>query len=248
MKALQDEEVVMNLKLLKRARFFHVFDPDSRKIYNWNVFLIPIITTNVVSQCVPFLVLMGFFVHGLSSLSNIDFFLVLFIILYNYITLFMLIRILNKSTLIWTLFPVTKFDFLTGATCARNTEILNEYRTKATRVTNFFLGLIVVVLIQWAFIPLALNLFTRNENGNRQMQNVFNYHYPVNTRAYNQYYLVFYLLEIMQLYSIGYIVLILDIILITFYYPLIGQYKVICRSFESIGFQDKTQKGNWPLS
>lgn len=244
MRTLPDEKLVMNLKLLKRIRFFHLFDPDSRKIYNWNVFLIPIISTNLVSQCVPFLVLMGFFVHGLRSLSKIDIFLELFIILYNYTTLFMLIRILKKNNLIWDLFPVTKFNYLTSKMCARNAEILNEYRTKTIWVTNFFTGLVIVVFIQWAFFPLALNLVTSNKNANRQMQNVFNYNYPVNTRTYNQYYYVFYVLEIAQLYSIGYIVFILDIMLITFYYPVIGQYKVICQSFKTVGSDDKTQKGN----
>lgn len=243
MKTFKDEEVVMNFKLLKRTRTYHMINSSCNNICNWNVYLISVVSINLILQCLPILVLMGLIERGFSVFDIIEIVLIIFVIIYYYLAGFILIRIVKKREIIWNLLTVTKFNFLTSKICLQNINILHTFRTKTILVTNIFTFLVVSANILWAIFPVVLNIFTMKENENRPMQNIFNFPYPLKPQTYNRYYIVFYILEVLLLCSVCYIIVLMDIILLSIYYTLIGQYKVIFQSFKSMGMEDKSQKG-----
>ena len=68
--------------------------------------------------------------------------------------------------------------------------------------------------------------------------------YPVSTHTYNQYYFIFYLMEVVLSLFTLYAMIIPNFLLISWCWAIIAQQNVLTQTFKSIGHEDNSQNDN----
>nr|AQS60751.1 olfactory receptor 37 protein [Acyrthosiphon pisum] len=235
MKWLQDHEVAINLALFKRYQFYQIFNPNGSKLLNYDtykltnvMFIVAVTTYNIFSA-------MCFFTDTIDTIDSVDLLLMIFIYSIIIISLLKISVLLFNADQIWELFDLTRFDFLTSRQCRKNVGILCKYRDRSITITNLYQNYSTMVFIIWMITPLVLNTFVVVGGPNQRYHNIFNMQYPVSANIYNQYYYLFYLMEIaMGIFVLNYS-MIVDNFLISLCWVIIAQYEVITTAFEKIG-------------
>lgn len=245
MKSLQNHEVIINLELFKKWRFYQLFDPKSPKIFNCNVYkLLSVISSVAVFLFNSFSLMTFFDKDHKHYVEHIDLLLSM-CVYFNCILTYLKIGIfVNKTDQVWNLFDLTRFDFLTSKPCRKNSKPLINNRKKAIKFLNLFYYYFVVMFIIWTILPILLNIY---EDATDHFENIYNLEFPVNMDFYNKHFYMFYFMEVIQASYICYYTIMIDLFLISFCWATIAQYQVLTKSFEGIGYEDKyenmTNKG-----
>lgn len=248
---LSDHEVAINLGLLKRYRFYHMFDPNGKRIFGWNVYRLSYVAFTVVVQCLVVFGTVGFFTAMDDALSDIDFLLVLVVNLQYYLCLLRMTICLYRVATVRDVFDVSKIRFFTSRPCAKNLRLLHGYRERITRITNLYSGFCFPVMFFWVMLPAAIVAVAGRGDGDgdhRRAQNIMNLRFPVSTRTYNRYFFAFYGMETVVGVFIMYVLLMVDVFFISFCWIIIAQNDVLSRSFESVGQgadEPRTGKGRF---
>lgn len=243
MDTLKEWETIMNLKILKGWGIYQIFNPKSAEIYTWNVYVILNLVLNIFTQIISGLSPVGFFFDEYNLYGYIDYFLVGCIVCTHYKLSIMVMMLLHKKNKIWDLLAVTKYEFLKSTIYIRKIPILNKYYNKTKRFTNIYSVLIIMVYIQWTLVPWVINQFLNNNAANQRLEKIINLPYPVTPQTYNQYYVFFNIFEVVLPFMIMYNAVVIDFILISFYYAFIGQFTIIIETFQNIGYKEKTLSG-----
>lgn len=239
MEGLKYHEVLINQSLLKRFFFYQLLDPNTAKIFKWNiykcihvVFIVTILSFIIFS-------LVSFLTETKESLKYID----LSSIIYTYfnfvLSLFKILRVLYKSDTIWDLLNVTRTDFLKSKPCRIYMKTMYEYRETSIKISNYIFRYFLMVFIIWMSFPVILKIFMMPKNPNQRHTNIFNLHYPVSVNFYNQCYFMFYFMELIIETFIAYAATTVDIFLISISLVIISQYEVLRQALESVGQDDK---------
>lgn len=237
---LHDDESAINLALFKQYRFYHIFDPDSPKIFNYNCYRLVNVVYIVMVMIFFVYSTLGFVVDTGDTVDSIDITLTMFIYTVAALSFLKICVFLYKADNVWDLFDFTRLDFLTSSRCRDNITVLHKYREMSIKITNIFLKYFTAVFITWLFAPLIFNTFIGIDVTNQRYQNVFNLRYPVNASFYNQHFLVFYLIEFAMGIFILYYSVIVDNFLISMCLSTIGQYEVLNLAFKSIGHEENS--------
>lgn len=238
MATLQDHEVAINLKILKFCRFYHIFNPKGTKHFYWNVGKMCYIALSVISVCLLLFGSLGLFfeLDDAYTLNEIELFVLLGIYIQCNLGLYKLFIFLYNADEIWNMFDVTRLNFLTSTHCSKYIEIMYKYKNRIIKITNLFLIFTFMADVQWIIIPFVLNT-SENTNNHRKI-NIMNLRFPVTVHFYNEYYSVFYAMEMFLISFFMYIVYISDLFLITFCSVFCAQYKVLARAFKTIGYKN----------
>jgi len=239
----KEQDFAINLKLIKRYGFVQIFNPNSRKILNWNIYHISLITIVVIIQCIDIFGIIGFFYETKGTITEIDIIIYLHVLIQNYLCLWKFVMFLYKSNTVWdVLFNVTRMNFLTSKRCWEFSKLLHESRKWITKITKIYFIFACFITIQWDLCPLVVNMFTTYDNENpRFLQNIFNIRFPINMYTYNQYYVIFYVMELSIVSFLSALISITDIFILSLSLIIITQFKVLSRAFENIGYQQEHQ-------
>lgn len=236
MDELKNEDLAIDLRIMKLCFFYHFVNPNIKTRFGCNVYRLFYILINVIAQCFIFYGMFGYF-SIMNELDEINFVLTIIPLLYNYYYILRLCVLLYKQKTIWDVVEVSRFNFFTSKMCCKNVKILRENAKITATINIFYYYFSLVTGVQWIIVPLLLNLFKTLNTSDNRMQNILNLPFPVTTCTYNQYYIVFYLIE-MIISSCLLSTLLMDIYaLVSFNRVIIGQYKVIAHAFEDIGVE-----------
>lgn len=244
MDRLRDKDVTIHLDLMVRFGFYQIFNPNSKKIFNCNVYQFFLIVITVVEYCALTFGMLGCFVKTGDFTQNL---LLLCIILYNHIIIGRLIIYLYNTCTFWSVLNIAKINFLTSKQCRKNDKILYEYGKRSRKLLNVFFIVVVSTFVQWIIFPLVFKSFneeTENLNNKRTM-NIIDMRYPVSTYTYNQYYIWFYLIDLIITTYVMLGSIIFDSFLFMFCFVIIAQNRVLAQSFKNIGYENKSQTGNY---
>lgn len=241
----EDSEVIINLKLLKRARFYSIIiEPNGKKIFGYNINRIIFAIIFVINTLV-FYSNLGFFVNVDYKLSNSEFFLILISDLESYLTFFKMCLFFYHLDKIVDLVDVTRVDFLTGELCRKHNKILYGYRNTIKKVTDYYFIFAYVVGIQWIIFAILNKIFFFvDENSNRRIPNIINMPFPVNAHVYNQYYVFIFAIESTFPIFLLYCSLMIDIFVLSFALIITFQYEVLSLAFKDLGHENKRSTGN----
>jgi len=114
-----------------------------------------------------------------------------------------------------------------------------EYRETSIKISSYIFRYFLTVFIIWMSFPVILKIFMMPKNPNRRHTNIFNLHYPVFVNFHNQYYFIFYFMELIIETFIAYTATMVDIFLISISLVIISQYEVLRQVLESVGHDDK---------
>lgn len=246
MDELNNHEVIINMKLLKRSLFYNLIDPNGKQIFGYNIFRLIFMMIFIIVHTLVIYSNLGLFVKVDYKLKNIEFFLVMFADIINFLTFYKTCIMFYRVDKIMNIFDVTRIDFLTSKQCRKNNEILYSYRKTINKFTNFYCIFCMVVIIQWIVFAFLGYVFTSNENVNNRIPSVINMPFPVNICAYNQYYGIFFIIESIFALFLLYCVLMIDTYLLSYGWIIIAQYEVVALAFMEFKpkEQDKQKIGN----
>lgn len=237
------EDFVINLELMKKSKFYHIFNPDGSKIFNCNAYRLLLILYGSIVNCIVVYSALGFFVEMDDALSYTDFFVVIFVMTNFFLCSWRICVFLYNVNAIYDVFSVSRFDFLKSKQCCKNLNVLDDYRDRTIKTTNYFFLFSSIVMSQWILFPLVVIAFTTPEDENGRFQNIMNLRYPVSTYTYNRYYFIFYSIEVMVAIFTMYAMIMPDILLMSLCWAIIAQQEVLTRAFKNIGHEDNSQIG-----
>jgi len=161
----------------------------------------------------------------------------------NIICLFKASFIIFNLEGIWNLLNVTRIRFLSSRQCAKYTLLLHEYRKFSINLTKTICVFILLIAILWICSPLAINLIMfRSEVINKPYMNVINIPFPVNLHTYNEFFFLFYVIEIITSLSNFYITTLFDILFISLSYAFIAQYHVLFEAYKNVNIHNQTSE------
>lgn len=243
MKNMKINEVAINLNLLKRFRFYHMFDPNSAKFFNRNVYQIVCIVSLAVCVCVFLFGNVELFINIDDTINDIEFLTLLFSYFIQFICCLKINVLLYNANIIWDLIDVVRMDFLTSKLCRKNVNILYNCRDWIIKITDLYSLSGITICIEWMLAPLLINAFDDDTTSHRK-QNIFNFRFPVSIYTYNHYYILFYVMEMIPSLFIAYATIITDTFIMSLCWVIINQYRILTESFANVGFEHKSQSGN----
>lgn len=239
------QEVAINLELLIRCRFYQMFNPNGMKIKNWNVYQLACIILTVLAQLVVIYATLGFFIETDDAFTNIELIVIIGVHIQNYICLLKISVFLYHANTIWNLFDVARFNFLTSKFCRNNIKPLNKSRDVSKKLTNSYSVLTLGIMTQWLLFPIVINKFIAPENINHRLDNIFNFRFPVTLHCYNNYYVMFCVMEIIVAAFFLYVLLAIDVFLISFCWVINAQHEVLTLAFKHIDLENQPHKGRY---
>ncbi|KAL5243499.1 hypothetical protein ACI65C_010909 [Semiaphis heraclei] len=237
-----DHTAAINLKILKQCGFYQMFTPNSKKIFGWNVYLLSFIVLTVITQCLIGIGNFGFLFDLEDINTNVDLFLIIFATSFNYLTVLKVVILIFNKTKVLELLDVTDLKFLKSKHCRNNIEILYKYRDRALRLTNLYFNFCIFVLTQWITFPIMINSFVTYKKDNQRLENVINRPYLTDVNTFNKYYVLFYVFEAIIAIKSVYLVLMVDLLLLSIGWAIIVQYEVLAIAFKNIGHNENLQK------
>jgi len=243
---LEPKEVSINLKLLKLFRFFHLFDPKTRKICNINVYHLVWYIINSVLSCIVIYGLLGYFTEMEDVIDIVFHIQLMFCCLIYSLSLIKIIVFLYKANNIWDLLSVTCIHFLTSTRCQTYIGILHNHRKKSIKITNITCGLVFINAIEWSMYPLVLKLLQKEDanQSNRRLENIFNLRFPVTINNYNNNYVTFYIMESSIIMFLLYIYVVIDVFFISICYVMIAHHEIIKRAYENVNSTLNSKNNN----
>jgi len=241
MRESKDHEVLINQSLFKRFFFYQLLDPNTAKIFKLNVykcihivFIVTILSFTIFSS-------VSFITETKESFKYIDLSSIISTYFSVILSLFKILQVLYKSDTIWDLLKVTRTDFLRGKRCRTYIKTMYEYRETSMKISNYILRYYLTIFFIWLSFPVILNIFMMPTNLNQRHRIIFNLHYPVSDNFFNQYYYIFYFMELIIETFITYTATTVDIFLISISLVIISQYEVLRQALESVGRDDKCE-------
>lgn len=255
MELLRNEDVVINLALFKRTYFCHLFDPNSKKIFHYNVYRFIGVVFFATAIAIVIYTGIGFYEGTKENLNIADTHTlqIVFSYFFVFINLIKIIIFLYKADAIWNLFGQTRIDVLKSALCRKHIGTLIENRKNIIVITNLFFGFGISMVSLWIALPLLFNkLVITTINANQRYLNPIDFEYPVTTAVFNQYYYIFYAAESFILF-LWYFSLLIDTFIWSICWMLNSQYEVVTMAFANVGHEKTTEdkinstSGKWYL-
>lgn len=236
---MESTENIVNETLFKLIFFRQMIVPNSPKICNINVYRFVIVTFSIITQCLVIYGLLGHIMWAENKVDDITKCQILFALACNIQCVVMIFTLLCKADDVWRLSTVTRVNFLTSAKCRRNISILRKYRNLSRKIEYLFVSLTIIDFLCWVTFPLVFNAQQPDAkdicDNVRRYENVLNFQFPVTTMIYNDYYLMFYAMELIITFWLTYVNMIYSVFFISFSFAIIAQYEVITRTFENVG-------------
>ncbi|XP_022169050.1 odorant receptor 22b-like [Myzus persicae] len=241
MEDFRDEEVVINLKLLKQYRFYHMLKFNETKILNCNVYRLILFLYGSIMTCMVVYGSIVLFVEMDDIISEADLFIVIFLTINFFFCVWRICTVLSKSNTICDLINVSRFNYLTSKHCCKHLNVLYDYRERTIKITNYFFVFSMIVLMQWIIFPILAITFKKSDFENIRSENVMNFRFPVSTHTYNQYFFIFYIMEVAIVTFPIYLIIVMDTLVLSFCCVIIAQQEVLSLAFRNIGHEENSQ-------
>lgn len=243
MSTLSIQEEAVSYSILELCRFNHLIDPNSRTIFGWNVYQLFSISINLIIQILTTIGCFGILVNRDYSINYTNYFLYVYSTIYVFFNFWKISVIFKNSIILWEVFDITKIIFFKSKCCCKNIRALYEYRKITMKIANYFLIFTFTLTCVWLICPLLVTSFMPFDTFNNRVPNIINYPFPVQIKTYNQYYIVFYVVELLIMSITVYNVVTVFTFFIVISQVIVAYYKVIAQSYRDIGYEDKTQTG-----
>lgn len=232
------KEIIVNGMLFKCVFFLLLIVPTSPKIFNVNAYRFFGVAAFTFIQCIIVYGLLGHIMRPENEIDVNTKCQIMFVLACSVLILVLLFTLLFKSKDVLGLSTMINVDYFTSTRSCQHVEIFYEYCNLSIKIAYIFAFLTVTCTISWATFPILINTQQRDVRSNhdyiRRYENVINLQFPVTTVVFNDYYLVFYAMEVMVTIYLATMNMAYNVFFIVISFALIGQYEVIKKAFEDI--------------
>lgn len=244
MVASNDDEVIINLKLLKLCGYFDLIVPNGKTILGFHMNRLIFAIIICIIHAVVLYSNLGLFANLDYKISYNDFFLILFCDLIIFLTFYKTCLMFNRIDSIFELLDVTRIDFLTSKLCRKNNKILYGYRDVIKKYSYSYNVLVVVVAFQWVLYAFLVHVFFVDDSKNGRFTNVIDMPYPINTQELNEYYSIIFIIESIFIISTLYCTLMIDTLLLSYGWIITFQYEILGLAIKNLGYRKKRLTSN----
>jgi len=241
MEKAEADKFAINLNLLKRCYFYHIINLNGPKFLNRNVYWLIFMVYLAIVMCIFLFGHVGL-IRMEDTVDAIDIILIVFTYSACYVCFIKSLVLLYRPDIVWNMLDATRIDFLTSKLCRNNTNSLYDQRERIIKVTDLYYYVLHIVFVQWTLYPCLFNAFDDTTSIHRY-QNILNLRFPISVGTYNQYFFIFYFLELIVLYYILYNLISYDILIMSMCWVITHQYKILAKSFADVGYENKPPLG-----
>jgi hypothetical protein len=243
---LKPNEVSINLKLFKLYRFFHLCDLKNKTIFNCNVYHLAYYIISFVVGGIVIYGLMGYVTEKEDEVIITNDILIMYCCIVYYLCLVKIITLTYKTKNIWNLLNVIRMHFLTSTQCQKHIGILQKYRKKSIKITNYISILSFITTFLWILYPLVLMLLQKHDvyQLNQRFENIFNLRYPVTISFYNNNFGIFYIMEVSIIVILLYMHVVTEVFFISLCLTFIAQFEMIKRAYENVNGELNSENTN----
>lgn len=236
-------EIPQDMAIFEMIGFYHIFDPNNTKIYNYNVFQFISIVISFIVLCITLYGTLGFFMEMEGIVDIIDYIQIVGGMMQTYFGVLKILMFIYNKNIIWAVLDITRPNFIKSKQ-SKDIGIQREHRRTIIKVSNIIFIFLISFFIIWIVFPLIINSFmVKSNDGTRRFENILNLRYPVTINVFNDYYLIFYLAEVLLMVYVVYSALI-HVLLINYICNVFAMlYKLNTIAFKQIGHQQPIING-----
>ncbi|XP_026817969.1 uncharacterized protein LOC113556906 [Rhopalosiphum maidis] len=243
MASKNEDNLMINTRLMKLTGLYHLLDSRSPKIFGHNMFkcLSVVQMSILVSAMIAFLLNIFYFLNDINTI-------ILYSMLFtsDLLSISKLCFTIVNSDTIWNCIQMTSIDDLSYKYHDRR--ILKDGQMKSKLYSILIMFMWMNLIISWAFAPLFVtSYFFKAEVENKIYNyrfNIMNFVFPVTDQFYNDNFMIYYCIEFIVLILWGHCTMNFDVLLmstsITFKYQL----KTIANSFSTFRITRNDVKNN----
>jgi len=227
---------VFNIRLAKFIGLYQILNPETLKYRGINIYHI-VVAFNLLYMGVISIMMniIGVYCWSVNLPLSMDYFWKaesMFYLIYKW---FVIVR---YSDAIWNCLSVTRYDFTSLS--SQNRQTLDNWRRRSVWLTTFIATMYLSSLVSYLSSSLVFSnekLPVKNHDGSigNYRQSVMNLYFIVSDETYNAQYNTFYIIESAYLALSTVLFFTFDLLLISLYFALCCQIKLVCSAFESLG-------------
>lgn len=247
-----EKKYAFNLTLFKTIGYYQMVDPNSKKIFGFNIYNVINITLVIFTSIMTVIGLSGFFykIDNITSEENSFkgiqmLFYLSCIVLGN---LKIAITVYNADA-IWKLFNVAHESFLSNKYCKQEKYKLNNCGKQFARIFPWYFFMFFMTAFAWSTIPIVVNYNSASNetqnNENIYMTNIANLRYPITVKTYNKFYKSFYVLEFIMVWYSAYGLVVFDLFIVALLKLLTTHYEIIASAHENFKYKAENEDGEF---
>lgn len=232
------EEYIFSLKTAKMIGLYQILDQSSKKFWGYNIYCVAFMAVTFIVDCIPAMVFsIGLYVwrndtltffYNIATVGNISF------------AFFKNCMLAYNSKDLWNCVEVTSFNFLSHYQ-HYNGDLSKQARNRVIRLTNAYGMLMIIVSIFWILSPIilsgtAVNLKNVNNSYSTYRLNLLNPYILVSSETYNDYFFIFYFIEMIIVISVTFFYYLVDIFIVSVCFALSCHMEKICEAIRLLGY------------
>jgi len=242
----KEEKYAMSFTLLNFIGFYQMVNPNSPKMFGYNIYHVIHMCIVVLSTTVTVLGLTGFVYNNDEPLNDgFQNMQMLFFITCITVGNLKVIMVICNADELWNLLNIAHESFLSSTYCQQNYYKLKNCGEKTVRILLWYIFLFYMTAVSWITLPNIVNIDETANDNNIRKKSIANLKYPIKVKTYNTYYNTIYVTEsLMTCYSTCGLVL-FDIFLLSMLKLISVQYEIVSSAYQHLEFKSGNENGNW---
>ncbi|XP_060849480.1 odorant receptor 67a-like [Rhopalosiphum padi] len=248
-----EKNYAFDLTLFKIIGYYQMIDPNSKKIFGYNIYNVINMAIVIFTSIVTVIGLSGFFykpdniTYEKISFKDIQILFYLACIMIG--NLKIAITIYNAKA-IWKSFNVAHESFLSNKYWKQNKHKINNCGKKFARIFPWYFFMFLMTAFAWSIVPIVVNNHVASKetqiNENIYITNIANMRYPITAKTYNKFYKIFYVSEFIVVCYSAYGLAVFDLLILGLLQLMATHYEIIASAYEN--FICKIENENGKLS
>lgn len=248
-----EKNYAFDLTLFKTIGYYQMVDPNSKKIFGFNICNVINITLVIFTSIMTVIGLSGFLykfdnvTSEENSFKNIQMFFYLSCIWLGNLKI---ATTVYNADAIWNLFNVAHESFLSNKYCKQDKIYkFHDSGKQFARIFPWYFLMFIMTALAWSIVPIVVNnqaaINETQNNENIYMTNIANLRYPITVKTYNTFYNGFYALEFIMVWYCAYGLVVFDLFIVALLQLLATHYEMISSAYEN--FINKAENENGEL-
>ncbi|CAI6361034.1 unnamed protein product [Macrosiphum euphorbiae] len=242
-----EEKYAFNLTLFKTIGYYQMIDPNSKKIFGFNVYNVINITLVIFTSIMTVIGLSGFLYKSDNITSEENSFKDIQMLFYLSCIVLGNLKIAitaYNADAIWELLNVAHESFLSNKYCKQDKYKLYNCGKRFARIFPWYFFMFIMTAVAWSVVPIVVNNHAATQNNEHiYMTNIANLRYPITVKAYNTFYKGFYALEFIMVWYSAYGLVVFDLFIVALLQLLATHYEIISSTYENFKYKAENKDG-----
>lgn len=242
-----EKKYAVNFMLFKLIGFYQMIDPNSPKLFGYNIYNRIHIGLLTFTSIMTVVGLSGVFYTTSSSADNgFKDLQMLFYVGCITVGNWKLIVIIRNADKFWNLIGITHESYLSNKHCeGYSFKVINRGK-RFTKMFPWYFFLFFMTSFSWITLPRIIDYHGESNETNTdeiKRRNVVNLKYPISDKTYNTHYNIIYVMESVMCSYCAYGLVTFDLFIILLLQIISTQYEIVSSAYENFKFNAEDGEG-----